>query len=61
MKEDAWLYDTSNYPKDHLLYDDRNKKVVGKMKDKCGGDVRPKILGLAVRPKMYSVDVGKKT
>ena len=61
MKEDAWLYDTSNYPKDHLLYDDRNKKVLGKMKDKCGGDVRPKILGLAVRPKMYSVDVGKKT
>ena len=39
MKEDSWLYDTSNYPKDHLLYDDRNKKVLGKMKDECGGIV----------------------
>ena len=25
MKEDSWLYDTSNYPKDHPLYDGRNK------------------------------------
>ena len=32
MKEHSWLYDTSNYPKDHPLYDDRNKKVLGKMK-----------------------------
>ena len=32
MKEDLWMYDTSNYPKDHPLYDDRNKKVLGKMK-----------------------------
>ena len=32
MQEYSWLYDTSNYPKDHLLYNDRNKKVLGKMK-----------------------------
>ena len=36
MKEDSWLYDTSNYSKDHMLYDDRNKKVVSKMNDECG-------------------------
>ena len=36
MKEDSWMYDTSNYPKDHQLYDDRNKKVLDKMKDECG-------------------------
>ena len=37
MKEDSWLYDTNNYPKDHPFYDARNKKVLGKMKDECGG------------------------
>ena len=59
MKEDYWLYDTSNYPKDHPLYDDRNKKVLGKMKDECRGDVIEEVI--AVRPKMYSVNkVGKK-
>ena len=58
MKEDSWLYDTSNYPKDHMLYGDRNKKVLGKMKDECGGDVIKEVV--AVRPKMYSVDVGEK-
>ena len=57
MKEDSWLYDTSNYPKDHLLYDDRNKKVLGKMKDECWGDVIEEVA--AVRSKMYSV-IGKK-
>ena len=33
----AHFYDTSNYPKEHLLYNDVNKKVLGKMKDECGG------------------------
>ena len=54
MKEDSWLYDTSNYPKDHQLYDARNKKVLGKMKDECGGDVIEEVV--EVRPKMYSVN-----
>ena len=30
MKEDSWLYDTSIYPKDHPLYDARNKKVLAR-------------------------------
>ena len=59
MQEDSWLYDTNNYPKDHLLYNDRNKKVLGKMKDECGGDVIKEVI--AVRSKIYSVDVGKRT
>ena len=58
MQEYSWLYDTSNYPKDHLLYNDTNKKALGKMKDERGGDVINEII--AVRSKMYSVDVGKK-
>ena len=58
MQECSWLYDTSNYPKDHPLYSDTNKKVLGKMKDECGGDVIEEVV--AVRSKMYSVKVGKK-
>ena len=40
---------------DHPLYDNRNKKVLGKMKDECGGGVINEVV--AVRPKMYSVDL----
>ena len=58
MQENSWLYDTSNYPKDHPLYDATNKKVLGKMKDECGGGVIKEVV--AVRSKMYSVEVGKK-
>ena len=58
MQEYSWMYDTSNYPKDHLLYNDRNKKALGRMKDECGGEVINEVV--AVRPKMYSIDVGKK-
>ena len=56
MQEHSLLYDTSNYPKDHPLYDDRNKKALGKMKDERGGGVINEVV--AVRPKMYSVEVG---
>ena len=54
IHEDSWLYDPSNYPKDHPLYDARNKKVLVKMKDKCRGDAIEKVV--AVRPEMYSVN-----
>ena len=40
MQEDLSLYGTSNYPKDHPLYDDINKKALGKMKDECGDQKR---------------------
>ena len=57
MQEYSWLYDTSNYPKDHPLYNDRNNEALGKMQDECGGDVINDVI--AEGPKMYSVDVGK--
>ena len=44
--------DTSYYPKDHPLYNGINKKVLGKMKDECGGEAEEVV---AVRPKMYSI------
>ena len=37
MSHNVGLYDTSNYPKDHPLFSGANKKVLGKMKDECGG------------------------
>ena len=37
IKSNKNLYDTSDYPKEHPLYSDVNKKVLGKMKDECNG------------------------
>ena len=31
------MTDFSDYPKDHPLCDETNKKVIGKMKDECAG------------------------
>jgi hypothetical protein len=33
MKNNSDCFDTSDYPKDHPLYSDKNKKVIGKFKD----------------------------
>jgi len=53
MNEHKWMCDTSNYPKHHRLYDATNKKVLGKMKDECGGELIEEVV--ALRPKMYSI------
>ena len=52
------LYDTSNYSKDHPLFSAVNKKVLGKMKDECGGMPIDEVV--AIRPKMYSVNKADK-
>jgi len=53
IAEDIDLYDKSNYPKDHMLYNDRNKKVLGRMK----GEYERRTIkeAVTIRPKMYSV------
>ena len=53
MFQDASLFDTSDYPTDHLLHSTSNKKVLGKMKDECAGTPPSEFVGL--RPKMYSI------
>ena len=58
MDHDFDLYDTSNYPKDHPLFSATNKRVLGKIKDECGGEPIAEVV--AIRSKMYSVKVGKK-
>ena len=52
MLETKDEYDFSD-PKDHPLYDETNKKVIGKMKDECAGTPIAEYIGL--RPKLYSV------
>ena len=54
-------YDTSNYPADHPLFSNANKKVIGKFKDELGGKLMTEFVG--IRPKMYSYtgeDSGKR-
>ena len=53
MLEDLDKYDTSNYDRDSPLYSTTNAKVVGKMKDECGGKPIAEFVGL--RAKMYSI------
>jgi hypothetical protein len=59
MKQYSHLYDLSEYPKDHPLYDPSRAKVPGLMKDETSG--KPITHVVAIRSKMYSVktDGGK--
>lgn len=36
MYKHLYLFDTSNFNKNHFLYSKTNCKVLGKMKDECG-------------------------
>ena len=56
MVQDAHLFDTSDYPKDHFLHSTVNKKVLEKMKDETAGVPIEEFVG--PRPKMYSLLYG---
>ena len=53
MSETKDEYDFSGYATDHPLYDETNKKVIGKLKDECADAPIAEYIGL--RPKLYSV------
>src|SRR5699024_6451536 len=53
------LLDTSDYPKDHFLYSNENKRVVGKMKDEMNGKIISELVTL--QPKVYSLICGNDT
>ncbi|CAR98546.1 Protein CBG25579 [Caenorhabditis briggsae] len=44
-------FDFSDYPKDHVLYSEENKKIVGKFKDELNGKIMTELL--ALKPKQY--------
>ncbi|CAC5358484.1 unnamed protein product [Mytilus coruscus] len=52
MKKIEDELDTSGYPKDHPLYSEKNKKVIGKFKDELNGKIMNEIVYL--RGKAYS-------
>ena len=41
------------YSKDSTFFDDTNQKVIGKMKDLCGGAIIDQFIGL--KSKVYSI------
>ena len=53
MLEDEDLFDFSNYPEDHPNFSNKNKKVVGKMKDECAKRILTEFCGL--KSKVYSL------
>jgi len=55
MLEDIDKYDTSDFPKEHICYSDKNKKVPAKFKDEMNGKIIEEFIGL--RSKMYSIKV----
>ena len=66
MQLDLEKFDTSDYPPNHFLHSNANKKVIGKFKDETNGYPMREFVGL--RAKMYSfvlkkdgVDQEKKT
>lgn len=62
IQEDAVFrenFDFSNYPKDHPLYSESNKKVVGKFKDECGSKIIKECIGL--KAKQYYVEIDNDT
>ena len=54
MGEIKDVFDFSEYPRDHFLQSCDNKKVVGKSKDECEGQLILRFVGL--HPKLYSFD-----
>ena len=57
IADDIHLYDTSDYPVDHFLHSNQNKKVLGRFKDETSGTPIKEFVGL--RSKMYSLNIAK--
>ena len=52
------LFDFSGYDKESPFYNDENKKVIGKMKDKLSREIIEEFVGL--RAKMHSLEAKKR-
>jgi hypothetical protein len=51
MKKNSDLFDLSNYPKNHELYDNKNNKALGKFKNESPSQIK-EFIGL--RAKLYT-------
>ena len=58
MQKDKAYYDLSEYNKNHFLFDETNRKVIGKFKDEMKGKIIEEFVGL--RSKVYSVKLKDK-
>jgi hypothetical protein len=58
MQQDKQYYDFSGYNKKHPHFSNENKKVIGKFKDECDGNIIEEYIGL--RAKMYSIKTKNK-
>ena len=52
-------FDTSNYELHRPLPKEKNKKVIGLMKDKSGGKIMTKFVGLRAKTYSYLIDDSK--
>ena len=48
------IMDFCDYPKDHFLFSEHNKKVLGKLKDEMNGELISEVI--ALKSKMYFID-----
>ena len=55
MRDYIYLFDTSDYPPDHFLHSDGNKKVLGKFKDETNGTTIERFCGLRSKLYVYKV------
>ena len=47
------ILDLSNYPVEHFLFDEKNKKKLGYLKDETEGKIIEQFIGL--KSKLYSI------
>ena len=59
MKENKEYFDLSDYPKNHELYDETNKKVIGKFKNESIEQIT-KFVGLRAKLYAFKVDGDEK-
>ena len=60
MLTDLDKYDTSDYPPEHPLHSNANKKVIGKFKDETEGNPIREFVGLRAKMYSYVVEKGRK-
>ena len=56
MEEIKDELDTSDYPRDHPLYSEENKKVIGKFKDELNGKIMNEVVFLKSKAYSYTLN-----